>query len=64
MCKPELNLKEPDEAHTWLKAFVARARVEKKSCIDATPETSGTQAVAAIAKDYHVTDFFMSQCGC
>ena len=30
MGKPELNLKEPDQALMWLKAFEARARVEKK----------------------------------
>ena len=63
MGKPELNLKEPDQALMWLKAFEARARVEKKRDIDATPGTSGPPAVAAIAKDYQVTDFFMSQCG-
>ena len=58
-----LNLKEPDQALMWLKASEARARVEKKRDIDATPGTSGPPAVAAIAKDYQVTDFFMSQCG-
>ena len=63
MGKPELNLKEPDQAFMWLKAFEARARVEKKRDIDATPGTSGRPAVAAIAKDYQVTDFFMNQCG-
>ena len=39
------------------------SRVEKKRDIDATPGTSGPPAVAAIAKDYQVTDFFMIQCG-
>ena len=63
MGKPELNLKEPDQALMWLKAFDARARVEKKRNIDATTGTSGPPAVAAIAKVYQVTDFFMSQCG-
>ena len=63
MGKPELNLKEPDQALMWLKAFEARARVEKKRDIDATPGTSGPPAVSAIAKDYQVTDFFKSQCG-
>ena len=63
MSKPELNLKEPDQALMWLKTFEARARIEKKRDIDATPGTSGPPAVAAIAKDYLVTDFFMSQCG-
>ena len=57
-----MNLKEADQALMWLKAFSARARVEKKRDIDATPETSGTPAVAAIAKNYQVTDFFKSQC--
>ena len=61
--EPELNLKEPDQALMWLKASEARARVEKKRDIDATPETSEPPAVAAIAKIYQVTDFFMSQCG-
>ena len=61
--EPELNLKEPDQALMWLKASEARARVEKKRDIDATPGTSGPPAVAAIAKNYQVTDFFMSQCG-
>ena len=60
---PELNLKEPGQALMWLKAFEARARVEKKRYIDTTPGTSGPPAVAAIAKDYQLTDFFMSQCG-
>ena len=55
MGKPELNRKEPDQALMWLKAFEARARVEKKRDIDATPGTSGPPAVA--------NDFFMSQCG-
>ena len=63
MGKPELNLKEPDQALMWLKAFEARARVEKKRDIDATPGTSGPQAIAAIANDYQVADLFMSQCG-
>ena len=57
MGKTELNLKEPDHALMWLEA---RERVEKKRDIDATPGTSGPPAVAAIAKDYQVTDFFMS----
>ena len=59
MGKPEMNLKEPDQSLMWLKAFEARARVEKKRDIVATPGTSGPPAVAAIAKDY----FFMPQCG-
>ena len=63
MGNPELNLKEPDQALMWLKAFEARARVEKKRDIDATPGTSGPPTVAAIAKDYQVTEFFMSQGG-
>ena len=78
MGKPDLNLKEPDQTLMWLKAFAARARVEKKKDIDiyllslsqqlgwdidSTPGTSGPPAaVAAIAKDYQVTDFFRSQC--
>ena len=44
----------------WLKAFEARAHVEKEKDIDTTPETSGPPAVAAIAKEYQMTDFFMS----
>ena len=44
----------------WLKAFEARAHVEKEKDIDTTPETSGSPAVAAIAKEYQMTDFFMS----
>ena len=63
MRKPELNLKEPDQAQMWLKAFERRARVEKQRDIDATPGTSGPPAVAAVAKEYQVTDFFMSDCG-
>ena len=63
MGKPEMNLKEPNQALMWLKAFEARALVGKERDIDATPGTSGHLAVAAIAKDYQVTDFFMSQCG-
>ena len=50
MGNPELNLKETDEALMWLKAFEARARVEKERDIDAIPGTSGPPAVAAIAK--------------
>ena len=63
MGKPELNFKEPDQALMWLQAFEARACIEKKRGIDATPVTTGPPAVAAVAKDYQVTDFFMSQCG-
>ena len=63
MGKPELNLKEPDQALMWIKAFETRARVEKKRDIDATPGTSGPPAVSVKAKDYQVTDFFKSQCG-
>ena len=40
-----------------------RARVEKENDIDAIPEASGPPAFAAIAKDYQMTDFFLSQCG-
>ena len=35
----------------------------KKRDIDSTPGTSGPPALTAIAEDYQVTDFFMSQCG-
>ena len=62
MGKPELNLKEPEQLVMWLRAFKARARVEKKRDVDAIPGTSGPPAVAVIAKDYQVTNFFMSQC--
>ena len=55
MVKPESNLKEPDQALMWRKAFEARALVEKKRGIDATPGTSGPPAVTAMAKDYQVT---------
>ena len=62
MGKLELNLKEPDQALMWLKAFEVRARrVEKKRDLDATPGTSGPSAVVAKTNDYQVTDFFMSQ---
>ena len=50
MGKPELNLKEPDQALMWLKAFEARARVEKKKDIDATPGTSGLPAIRSVDK--------------
>ena len=63
MGKTELNLKEPEQALTWLKAFEARARVEKKRDIDGTPGTTGPPPVAAVTHDYQITDFFMSQCG-
>ena len=63
MGKPESNLKEPDQAFMWLKAFAERERAEMKKDINATSGTGGPPAVAAIAKDYQETDFFMSQCG-
>ena len=63
MGKTELNLKEPEQALIWLKAFEARARVEKKRDIDGTPGTTGPPLVATITHDYQITDFFMSQCG-
>ena len=37
--------------------------MKRKKDIDATPGTIGPPAVAAIANDYQMTDFFMSQCG-
>ena len=55
MGKAELNLKEPDQALMWLKAFEARALVEKKRDNDATPGFSVPPAVAAIANDFQVT---------
>ena len=63
MGKPGLNLKEPDHSIMWLKAFEARARVEKKRDKDRTPDTDSSAAAASIAKDYQVSNFFMSQCG-
>ena len=62
MGKPELNLKEPEQLVIWLKAFKARARVGKKRDVDAIPGTSGPPAVAVIAEEYQVTNFFISQC--
>ena len=50
MGKPELNIKESDQALMLLKAFEVLLRVEKRRDIDATPETSGPPAAAAIAK--------------
>ena len=58
----ELKLKEPNQALMWLNAFDARARVETKRDINATPGTSGPPVVSAVAKDYQMTDFFMSHC--
>ena len=60
MGKPELNLEEPDQALICLKAFGARARVETRRDIDATPGTTGPPAFAAIPNGSQVTDFFMS----
>ena len=63
MGKTELNLKEPEQALMWLKAFEARARMGKKKDIGGTPGTTGPPPVAAVTQDYQITDFFMSQCG-
>ena len=54
MVKPELNLKEPDQALMRLNVIEARAHFEKKRDTDATPRFSGPPANAALAKDFQV----------
>ena len=58
-----MNLKEPDQSLLWLNAFEAQTGFEKKRDIKETLETSGPPAVAAVARDYYLTAYFMSQCG-